>query len=249
MAATDVEMTGVENEDVKYKGRLIVSIDFGTVYSKAAWMTVETDTFQDELRRDQFNTHSIHDIRFHDDSGLPTEMAYHRDRWHYGSDVNALIENYEIPVSSRIKLFKLGLAEATHTRKITARLDKQIKSLPRDSGVTDRLSLVTVFLREFARQVRQRIFDVYGTENVLESYDVETLLTIPACWKPDMVVKMKTAAKEAGLQRVKLVSEPEAAAMWIKYNQPGSHGPLDDTHAESSKPFLLLDVGGGTAVC
>ena len=248
MEANDVEKTKLDVNDGRTIGRMIISLDFGTVFSKAAWMLVETDTVLAELRRDQFDTHNIHDIRFQDDGGLPTEMAYCKDQWHYGSEVKTLRKSGQIPVSSRIKLIKLGLAEARHTKKIISTLDKQIENLPLQSRVTDRLGLVAVFLRELNRQVRSKIFQNFGTEDVWRLYTVETLLTVPACWKPDMIVKMKTAANQAGLESVKLVSEPEAAAMWIKYNEPAPPGPLGKTRSKQSKPFLLLDVGGGTAV-
>ena len=63
-----------------------------------------------------------------------------------------------------------------------------------------------------------------------------------------MIAMMKAAAKQADLQNVKLISEPEAAAMFIHYSRKATGGPLGKPLTTSSQPYLLLDVSGGTAV-
>lgn len=250
----DVKMKDVNEESVTASNRMIISLDFGTVNSKAAYTTVDATTAVNQLKQNSFDLQVIGDIDFDNQPTMPTIMAYHQGEWSFGNRVNSLISASSLPASKKISLMKLGLAEAAYTKETNSRLDRQLKELPDVIGVKTRQDLVVIFLREFHQQVRAKISSAFGMKDIWKTHKVETLLTIPACWKLEMIGMMKAAAQVAGLENVKLISEPEAAAMYFMYSRQVAAGPLVPAGplgrplAASSEPFVLLDVGGGTAV-
>ena len=58
---------------------------------------------------------------------------------------------------------------------------------------------------------------------------------------------MKAIALRAGIESLEIVSEPEAAAVYFQYDTKRKN-PMSDKLAGFDEPFLVLDIGGGTAV-
>ena len=59
---------------------------------------------------------------------------------------------------------------------------------------------------------------------------------------------MRGAAIKAGLPNIRTVSEPEAGAMFSRYNEDIVLDSLDSEFSGGNAPFLVADCGGGSTV-
>ncbi|KAL8987937.1 MAG: hypothetical protein Q9169_008631, partial [Polycauliona sp. 2 TL-2023] len=76
-------------------------------------------------------------------------------------------------------------------------------------------------------------------QSVVSSTPVDYILTVPAIWTDTAVAKTRTCAELAGMKSLKIVSEPEAAAIWaLQQVTPGSF--------DNGDTFVVCDAGGGT---
>ena len=123
------------------------------------------------------------------------------------------------------------------------------KDLPEDSKVTGVDDLICVFLRLVWRETQIKLKEAYKSIGCTFSRArVETVLTVPAQWTYAMCRTMEIIAQRAELPNVELVSEPEAAALWIKHDKPQRLGMPEDLVSGLKNPFLIVDIGGGTAL-
>ena len=86
----------------------------------------------------------------------------------------------------------------------------------------------------------RRAWDFAHPDHPLEQQDV--VLTVPASFDEIARELTVTAAKQAGLPRVVLIEEPQAAFYaWIDRREVSQEAPL-----EAGQNVLVIDVGGGT---
>ena len=148
----DVEMENVSVEPLSPDAHIIISLDFGTVKSKAAFTTIDAAIAADQLKRGVFDLHLVSDVGFDNEPTRLSIMAFHEGYWSFGARVNSLISAGSMPASKKISLIKLGLAEGANTEQMNSKLDRQIEDLPDDIGVKTRQDLVAVFLFDLNRK-------------------------------------------------------------------------------------------------
>ena len=80
----------------------------------------------------------------------------------------------------------------------------------------------------------------------ITSDDVGWMITIPAIWTDEARQFMREAATNAGLAKVRLVLEPEAAALYAIYQQLCLGNTFTMGKLKSGCKYIVADLGGGT---
>jgi len=130
----------------------------------------------------------------------------------------------------------------------------ETKKLSRESELRDatgkQMKAIDVFCIVFCHLkqiILQQINLSKAASFSITSDDVGWMITIPAIWTDEARQFMREAATNAGLAKVRLVLEPEAAALYA-INQPlclGNAFTIEKLGPGSK--YLVADLGGGTA--
>jgi len=130
----------------------------------------------------------------------------------------------------------------------------ETKKLSRRSKLRDatgkRMKALDVFTTVF-RRLKQIILHQINLSKLasfcITSDDVGWMITIPAIWTDEARQFMREAATNAGLTKIRLVLEPEAAALYA-INRPlclGNAFTIEKLGPGSK--YIVADLGGGTA--
>lgn len=234
------------------EARLIVGVDYGTTFTGVAYGHTGSKTIESiQVINSWPGQGNANEVK------TPSQIAYgsgddfpHGFRW--GSD---------IPVDKnliRIVWVKLLLnspstsnnganmdADPTFANKPTLKPPSGYMTLPPGKMAID---VVADYLSGVYVHTLERLYQHYGKESV-DVTPIEFVLTVPAIWSDKARNLTKEAAKRAGFgsrkdDRINLVSEPEAAAIYtIK-------STFDSTRNASTlqigDSFVMVDAGGGT---
>ena len=232
---------------------LMIGFDFGTTYSSAIHTLVQRCNALAALKTGQFDTSRITEVLFDGTSHVKSELAWHpkHKQWIWGNEVETRIRSRQILESDCFRFLKLGLDGSKHTGDIRTKLAEQIHRLPQECNVKCVDDLITIYLQRLFTYAKDKIRYCYERlegRDIFDVVDVECVVCVPAMWRYRMNLRMKAAAYRAGIPHPEIVSEPEAAAMFIRYDEPRRLSQLSSSFGRSNAPFLVLDVGGGTAV-
>ena len=100
------------------------------------------------------------------------------------------------------------------------------------------LDAVSDYLTKIYEHALEGLTRRYG-ESFLEITPVAFILTVPAVWSEAAKSATLQAAKTAGMHNVRLISEPEAAAVYTLKTSPPNSLKVGDT-------YVVCDAGGGT---
>ena len=232
--------------------RPILAVDMGTTNTRAAYM-MNTQVEESKLLQGDLDTGRIQDIRFDRTAQVyaKTDLAWNKNTWIWGNDVDDAISNYEVKESHRFKMIKLGLENSSYTESIREDLNSQISRLPKAANVRVVDDLITIYLRLFITEVMAKLNDRHRELANVDRFklsDIDTIICVPAAWDFLQRHRMQDIAKNAGLLNVHFpVSESDAAALFLKYDEPRQLGALQ-AEEDPTAPFLVMDGGGGTYV-
>jgi molecular chaperone DnaK (HSP70) len=176
-----------------------------------------------------------------DDAKAPTALYYDGDKIYWG---HSITEDEDA-----IRWFKLlllkdedlqdDIRQSPFLKKAKRKLDEL--GITPEEAVADYLSLLWDHTLSSMKRVRGA--------SAIEGLPFKVVLTVPAIWKPYAHEKMREAAHAAGILNhrpcgkttLKLVSEPEAAAL-------ATLNEFRDRHdINKGDVYVVCDVGGGTA--
>ncbi|RCI08728.1 hypothetical protein L249_4681 [Ophiocordyceps polyrhachis-furcata BCC 54312] len=191
--------------------RIIVSIDFGTTYSGVAW----AETSRPDVQHVISSWPSA--SSFKSSPKVPTELRRVASGWQWG---------FQIPeTAKRYRFFKLKLDEP-------GRANKDNESP---------LELTKIYLSclhtHFISVLEKRL-----SPSVVHSTPMDFVVTVPAIWSNAAKQAAERAAAMAGFcgnQRIQLISEPEAAALYTLKQ-------LSPSVLQRGRKFVVCDAGGGT---
>ena len=224
--------------------RFIVGIDLGTTNSAVCFV----ETGSDDWTIDVFSiAQPVAAGQVERRETLPS--------FHYEPAVGELPEGaLRLPwTEDEEPTFGVGVFARDHGRAVPGRLVSSAKSWLCHPGVDRRAALLpwhgaadvqSLSPVEVSSRYIRHIRDAWNAEHPdapLEQQDV--VLTIPASF--DEVARELTvaAAKSAGLPRVVLIEEPQAAF----YSWVNSHRDDWEEHVAPGQKILVCDVGGGTS--
>ncbi|KAJ3494688.1 hypothetical protein NLG97_g3918 [Lecanicillium saksenae] len=205
------------------KKRLIVAIDFGTTYSGIAYC------FPDA--RDAKPVAVSHwpgsPIR---SPKVPTVIKYDGTgaefKW------GALVKNRDEKIAEVKLLLDPNQELPLHVSPSCVRAT--LNSLPPSKSLQD---VAADFMRALIAHGMSQI-ETKVTCNLLDMFEPEYIISVPAIWSDAAKNVTLEAAKMAGIAPVTLIKEPEAAALYAIRQL--------DTDVNSSDVIVICDAGGGT---
>ncbi|KAK7607931.1 hsp70-like protein [Phyllosticta paracitricarpa] len=219
--------------------KIVLGLDFGTTFTGIAYGSTAGDVQDLEVI-----------TNWPDSSGAsyktPTKIAYHDENIAEEDDN----DKWGFQVSGRMNCcawFKLHLKTELNPRKYDDMsfdsLSRGILRLPEDRSAQEVCKDYLKLVWEFVQDVLEQRF----TNDSLK-LPVEVWMTVPAIWTEAAKNQTKAAALAAGfasgpMDRIKMISEPEAAAVAIL------HSTLRGTSVDPLKKgetFVVCDCGGGT---
>ena len=213
-----MDKTGQYDQD----GCIIISIDWGTTFASASYVYLENRQRSTDIRLGEFPTNNLKCIHFPDSHGnnkqVKTQMAWLSEKraWLWGHEVDQAIHNGEIEPAKRIEFLKLALdTRDDKTQRQRDVIQEQLKYLPDECGVVSVLQLISTFLTKMFVHILHKIHSARG-DDIIAHATLECILSVPALWELEEREMMIKAARTAGIPDTRLVSEPEAAAIfWI----------------------------------
>lgn len=94
------------------------------------------------------------------------------------------------------------------------------------------------FLKELRKSIETDVDKMMG-EGTFTTTQIEYVITVPAIWSDQAKDLTKFCAQRAGLGSPKLISEPEAAMVYVLQEMSSDGFDIGDT-------FIVCDAGGGT---
>ncbi|KAK8123027.1 hsp70 protein [Apiospora sp. TS-2023a] len=217
---------GLSNE--QSEDRVVIALDFGTTFSGVAYC------FNHPGRKPE--PQCINDwpgLEGCSQPKIPTVVSYGESgtyfKWGGQVDAGAISGNV-----ARVKLL------------LDPKQQKPVY-LPRSSRKTDLKELTKVgkqpvdVAADFMRAIHLHAMDKIKDKVPKQYFDMcqrQYVLTVPAVWSDQARDLTLRAAKMAGIHPVRMVTEPEAAAIYTLHMQERALKPGD--------VFLLCDCGGGT---
>lgn len=209
----------VEEDD---SDRLIIGLDFGTTYSGVAYVFT---TKPDQV----YTITEWPGAKGRNPPKAPTLLKYE------GKD--SFLWGYELDRSTkeRIEGIKL-LLDPDQPKPIYAppvNIEAELKKLgkPAIDVATDYISAIY--------QHALRMIEGKYPKSYLEMLNKEFVLSVPAVWSDKAKETTLRAARNAGIGPIKLIKEPEAAALFTLHF-------LKNKGLEIGDAFVLCDAGGGT---
>lgn len=265
MGQSTVDFSGpIAMSDNMSRGEMrVIGFDFGTVTSSISWAVLPHGfaEFPAEVN------HLYFDVGVKE---TPSQIAYDRrkNRWVSGRELTKSIRTLDNPhgieEENVIKMPKLCL-DTSITVQVRDDVQKQLELL---GDIMDPVPTYRDVCREFLKHLYQfavKEIPCFRREKFSQE-DYICILSFPATWDWRTCVEFGQIAREAGMTHVDSVSEPEAAAAFVRRNQlqskqhPDNNSTqsvsdklcfVDDVNAKMIKPpklCLIVDAGGGTVV-
>jgi len=137
------------------------------------------------------------------------------------------------------RLFKMQLYETKKLSRESELIDatgKQMKAL-------DVFCIVFCYLKQI---ILHQINLSKAASFSITSDDVGWMITIPAIWTDEARQFMREAATNAGLTKIRLVLEPEAAALYAIYQPLCLGNAFTIEKLGPGSKYIVADLGGGT---
>ena len=235
---------------------LKIIIDFGTVFSAVAFRDVGMTHGLLDIDPGKLTINDIHVVVFDGEDQVRTQLAWYNEeqKWLWGQEVDEYIQQGELPESSRIEYFKLGLDTSQHTANRRKRLQEQLDALPEGCEERSVVQLHMLFFERlfaYAKQSIQTTFNQQLSGDIFEEAYVSCVICIPAMWSSSLRNTVLTLAQQTGIPNVDFISEPEAASTFIIHQELRPFSTNQEsvrTEINRGGPFLVADIGGGTGV-
>lgn len=163
---------------------------------------------------------------------VPTRIAYTKDLQNsqWGFEIGETERRYQ-----EFKLL-LDKSRKTHHSAISLKFQDSA-GLPLSQFITP-TKLTVDFLRHLRTCVERAVDDQLG-DGTFQLATIEYVITVPAIWSDAAKDLTKFCAEKAGMHHAKLITEPEAAMIYVLQNMPADGFSVGDT-------YMICDAGGGT---
>lgn len=216
-----MDMTRQSEQDV-----LLIGIDKGTTNCSVSHALLDHHERTAEIRLGEFPINDLHIVRFSGPSGglnqVKTQMAWlsEREDFLWGDEVDEAFHNGDITdPDSRIELLKLALdTRDEKTERQRTVIQRRLECLTDECGEVSILDLISIFLKKLFTYIMGKIRKARGNE-IVDNAKLDCILSVPASWGFVQRETMIKAAEIAGLPALKLVSEPEAAAIFCMHER------------------------------
>jgi len=167
-------------------------------------------------------------------------VTYADDVFDWGISVEARLLSGELK-EDVIRLPKLALCKNHKTTVIAQRVTVQLSAL--NKNIIDLFS-------DLLRAMYARVSPIAKTENHnIDAMDKEIFITVPQMWTPSSTRIMRRAAALAGIPKVELVYEPQAAAAFelerLTYHIDKRQLPLVPLDLPKGSVMYVADAPGG----
>jgi len=234
------------------KEAIVIGVDFGTTFSGVAWCYTGDPSNIRTIKRWKGNNKNLEKV--------PSIIQYstnNTSRFKWGFEVTAdaqnqlrwfkLLLNEQAPSHSRLPIRPQNRLARNYTgdEKQLAQLRHTLDSLP--SNKTP-VSVTSDYLGGLYKHTLETLRGAYPesfTKEFGKEIPLEFWLTVPAIWSDTAKDLTLQAAKEAGFDesqmKIKIVTEPEAAAVHCFKTFKGSKDSL-----KVGDVYVIADCGGGT---
>ncbi|KAI5359988.1 Putative ATPase, nucleotide binding domain-containing protein [Septoria linicola] len=237
----------MEGDRLEPRRVVYISIDFGTTKIAAAYWIGEHGTQPLDVE--------ISDVKFGNHPSSPQKVAFIDGKCYQGYKLEQMLRDGEVKQEQVIEYLKVLFYKNHATSELAARALEQLAEhaemfgLPKEATTEDlKTHALTLQLRDLMEHIEEAIktdgeqqFSISPDE--LKICPRRVFISVPGMWTPPGNRCMTEAARKAGLDRVDLVFEPQAAAAYwlqkIKLSGGGMYKPGDR--------IQVLDVGGGTS--
>ncbi|KAF5002780.1 hypothetical protein FDECE_10525 [Fusarium decemcellulare] len=225
--------SGPIDQDEYSEKFVAIGIDFGTTYSGVSWAR---STHPRDIK--EITDWPSDDPRNRRETQVPTLYDIHTGRWGYE------ITSAMVP----LKWFKLLLLNEEDIKREEIRNSQQLREarelLARSGTGLRAVDIVGSYLKDVWDHTYLCLSKMMDIENL----PLRVAITVPAIWPPYAETAMREAANIAGITRqreigettLKLVQEPEAAALASLFQ----HNSFPEIQKNES--FIVCDAGGGT---
>lgn len=100
-------------------------------------------------------------------------------------------------------------------------------------------TLTIDFLKELRKELKKNVDTQLLVEGSFELMPVEYVITVPAIWSDEAKDLTRDCAQKAGMGNAKLITEPEAAMVYVLDEIRAINVAFGDT-------YMICDAGGGT---
>ncbi|KAF4547503.1 Hypothetical protein D9617_41g062540 [Elsinoe fawcettii] len=214
-----LEMGGVTNH------KIIVAIDFGTTSSGIAFVYAPTGKDVDRIHVVKSWSGGQGGTSDKVPSTLEYDVCTGAVKW--GFEVGAL--------DNPLRCFKLlldkdkGLPSWVNKRSVLATLEKMHKTP---------IDVTADYLRQLYALTQLELKKKYSAD-LLDHTPIEYIVTIPAVWSESAKQATAVAARNAGIAKPRLISEPEAAAI-------ETLTAMQEEAVNTGDIYVVCDAGGGT---
>lgn len=227
--------------DASHEECFVVSIDFGATYSAVAYTRVNHKAFLEKrlepVSSNQYRTLNNFAHSSDTSSTVSSSLLYDKRvpgkepvKWGYGADYTRIPHReHHWKVSCPKMLLSSRPKDKSFVRSM-----KEIGKKVEKSGI----DMVTDFLRELKTK--------FETDLKLQNKNFAHMpkhyyCGFPPGWKPEEITKLSQACLNAGLDGVRMISEPEAAA-----NALLADDTFNKQNLEKGDGILVIDAGGMT---
>lgn len=163
---------------------------------------------------------------------MPTRIAYAAD----GSSLSWGFEIGETEVRHQEFKLLLDKSRRPHQSALSQKF-KEPASLPLAQRITA-TRLTIDYLKHLKSTLEQTVDAQFGA-GTFEITSIEYVITVPAIWSDQAKDLTRWCAETAGMRNAKLISEPEAAMVYVLQDMPTNDYAVNDV-------FMICDAGGGT---
>jgi molecular chaperone HscA len=214
-----------DNSDDKTNQEIVVGIDLGTTNSLiAARIEKEIIFFADE------NNNQIH----------PSIIAFDSSSFNLLCGYEALNSISKIKISSIKRLMGKSLSDIKDIDSFAFEIDKSVESQENKGSIRIIIDGNKYTPEELSAVILKYLKNL--AEKKLQQKITRAVITVPAYFDEAARNATKLAANLAGLEVLRLVNEPTAAALAYNLDQQSKQEELQ----EKSRIYCIYDLGGGT---
>ena len=205
--------------------KLVIGFDIGTAYSSVAFALAPINIgHPSEDYQSKASSQEPITVSFNGRCQVGSQLAWceSQSSWIWGDYVEEQVEDGGISEADRMQMIKLCLEGSERTLRMRKQLEASINRLPSVAkkqlmtpDCPDAGALMAMYLKLLWEETKAQIKGHYTTTirgNVFDVCPVESWISVPKLWSPQINAIMVAAANWAGLPDIHLVHEPEAAA-------------------------------------
>lgn len=205
--------------------KLVVGFDIGTAYSSVSFALAPINGSQSQTNNARgVSTQESMPVSFNGRYQVSSQLAWCSEgsNWTWGDYIDVLVDDGRVDESDRIQMLKMCLEGSSRTQRIRDKLHILISRLPHAAKeqlmtptAPEAGDLIGMYLKLLWTETRTQIMGHYAKSNAGNIFDycpVESWISVPKLWSPQINAIMVAAADWAGIPDIHLVHEPEAAA-------------------------------------